>query len=199
MLNEFRHFIGEKIAIPVVKLIAKTRITPNILTVTGFGFNVVVAMLLALLPQSYFYIAGLVLIFASVYDMLDGALARMTGKSSKFGAILDSTLDRYSEAVILLGLLIFYTDPFKFLPVVLIFISLIGSTMVSYVRARAEGLGLKNEVGLFTRPERIILLVIGLIISQTLIYVLWIMAIGTNITALWRLIHVWRTEKKQLK
>src|SRR3990172_6831551 len=106
--------------------------------------------------------------------MLDGALARTTGKTSTFGAFLDSTLDRYSEAVLLFGLLVVATQRQSTQEILLVFAVMVGSVMVSNVRARAEGLGLRCEVGLLARPERVILLALGLILGQ-LLPVLWIL------------------------
>lgn len=187
MPTDFRHNIGQRLSDPMARLIAKTRVHPNVLTIIGFTLNIGVAILVAM---EYLFIGGFLLIFSGLFDMLDGAVARITGKTSKFGAILDSTLDRFSEAAVLFGLLIYYLYPVSTEAVLLIFAILVGSIIISYVRAKAESLGLKCEVGLFTRPERVILLAIGLIFNQLLIYILWIMAIGTNLTALWRMLYV---------
>jgi CDP-diacylglycerol--glycerol-3-phosphate 3-phosphatidyltransferase len=132
--------------------------------------------------------------------MLDGALARATGKITKAGAILDSVLDRYSEAVVLAGLVVYYlyASPSN-LGVILVFVTLTGSMMVSYTRARAEALGIDCKVGFFTRPERVILIAAGLILNNwfnALLYILPILAIGTLATALWRLIYILRKADK---
>lgn len=161
------------------------------LTVFGFFLNAAVA---ALLASGHLISGGIMLIFAALFDMLDGALAKITNRVSDFGAFLDSVVDRYSEAVVLLGLLLFYylragnnaTD------VVLIYVTLVGSVMISYARARAGSLHISNEVGLMARPERIVILAIGLLLHNWLLEpVLWILAIGTQVTALQRIIHVW--------
>ena len=193
MLLQIRHAVGHRLSDPVARLIAKTKLTPNALTIVGFLLNIGVAVLLAM---GHLFIGGFLLLFSGVFDLLDGALARVTGQSTRFGAILDSTLDRFSEAVVLFGLLFFYTYLPSTREILLIFATLAGSLMVSYVRARAEGLGLDCKVGLFTRPERVILLVVGLIFSQILIYILWTLAVGTNLTALWRLLYLWRQTRK---
>lgn len=192
MSLDIRHNIGDRISEPIARFLARTRITPNILTVTGFLLNVAAAILAG---YGIFIATGFVLLFSGLFDMLDGALARVTGKISRSGAILDSILDRFSEAVVLIGLIVYYlyASPSK-LGVILVVVTLIGSMMVSYSRARAEGLGVDCKVGLFTRPERVILLASGLIFSvlsnNVLTIILWILAIGTMATALWRLIYL---------
>lgn len=193
MLSQIRHAVGHRLGDPVARLIAKTGLTPNALTIVGFLLNIGVAVLLAM---GHLFIGGFLLLFSGVFDLLDGALARVTGQSTRFGAILDSTLDRFSEAIVLFGLLLFYTYLPSTREILLIFATLVGSLMVSYVRARAEGLGLRCEVGLFTRPERVILLAAGLIFGQILIYILWILAVGTNLTALRRFLYLWRQTRK---
>jgi len=193
MLSQIRHIAGHHFSDPVARIIAKTRLTPNVLTIAGFLINIGVA---ALLAWGHLFIGGFLVLLSGVFDLLDGALARVTGQSTKFGAILDSTFDRFSEAIVLFGLLFFYTHPPLTREILLIFTAMVGSVLVSYVRARAEGLGLRCEVGLFTRPERIILLAVGLIFSQTLTYILWILAAGTNLAVLWRLLYLWRQTRK---
>jgi CDP-diacylglycerol--glycerol-3-phosphate 3-phosphatidyltransferase len=191
MSADIRHSIGDRISEPVAHLLAKTKITPNILTIIGYGFNVVVAVLIG---YNILLAAGLVLLFSGLFDMLDGALARVTGKTSKSGAILDSVLDRFSESTVLIGLVVYYLYvSASNLGVILVFVTLAGSLMVSYVRSRGESLGLDCKVGFFTRPERVILIAAGLILNNwfnALIIVLWILAVGTVATALWRLIHL---------
>ncbi|MCL0103091.1 CDP-alcohol phosphatidyltransferase family protein [Dehalococcoidia bacterium] len=175
---------------------ARTGISPNALTITGFLLNALVAGVLA---GGYLFLGGFLVLFAGWFDMLDGALARISGKSTRFGTLLDSTVDRFSEAVVFLGLLVFYLAQGATLEILLIYFTIVGSIMVSYVRARAEGLGLRSEVGLFARPERVILLALGLLPSRispvALLVVLWILAVGTMITVLHRLIHTWRQMK----
>ena len=140
------------------------------------------------------------MLIVSCSDFIDGAMARAMGKVTRFGALLDSSLDRYSEAVLLFGLLWFYAMEQATTQVILIFASVIGSLLVSYVRARAEGLGLDAEVGIMRRTLRIITLSLGLILSPiepALLVILWILAISTNLTALYRLFHVWRISIKE--
>jgi len=138
------------------------------------------------------------LFLAGMFDMLDGSLARATAQSSKFGAFLDSTLDRYSESFTFLALVYYYlshTQPIGYEPV-LIFLILVGSLMVSYIRARAEALNIECKAGMLQRPERVLLLIAGLV-TGWLSPVLWIMAILTNVTAFQRIYEVyWRTRPK---
>ena len=140
------------------------------------------------------------MLIVSCSDFIDGAMARAMGKATRFGALLDSSIDRYSEAVLLFGLFWFYAMEQATTQVILIFATIVGSLMVSYVRARAEGLGLDAEVGIMRRTLRIITLSLGLILSPiepALLVILWILAISTNLTALYRLFHVWRVSIKE--
>ncbi len=177
-------------------LIAKTGISANTLTWLGFGLSVGVAYFLAC---GYLKVGGVLIILVGILDGLDGALARFKGRASRFGAFLDSTLDRFSEAVIYLGLLIFYTQRQARQETLLIYAAIVGSLMVSYARAKAEGLGVECKIGLLTRFERLFVLVCGLVFDQTLV-ALWIVAILSNFTALQRMYIVWRaTDGKEEK
>lgn len=169
----------------VVRLIAFPGVTPNHLTVLGFFLTGGVAVVIGL---GYEVVGGVLVIAAGLFDMLDGALARVRGLKTRFGAFLDSTLDRYSEAVLLGGVLWLYPDRETAL---LILAVLTGSLLVSYTRARAEGLGVDCEVGFLPRPQRIIVLSAGLIIGLV-VPSLWILAIFTNVTAVQRILHVRR-------
>jgi len=163
------------------------------LTIFGFLLNVVVA---ALLATGNLIAGGVMIIVAGLFDMLDGALAKLTNRTSDFGAFLDSVVDRYSEATVLFGLLLYYyrqPDQRGLIEIVLIYVILVGSMMISYARARAGALNIKNEVGLMARPERIILLAAGLLLNGFLLVpVLWVLAAGTQLTALQRVLHVWQ-------
>ncbi len=171
------------------RAIAGLGLTANTLTILGLLLNIGVA---AVIATGHPRVGGVFLLVASAFDMLDGAVARATGTTSKFGGFLDSTLDRYSEAVVLGGVLIYLlgTDDWK-LGSILVFASVVGSLMISYSRARAEAIGYKASVGLVARPERVILLAICLVIGQPL-WALWALAILTQVTALTRIAHVWR-------
>jgi len=190
----FSEYGRKLLAGPIGRLVGwlgHTGVTPNALTYTGFILTVLTALLLA---TGFFRIGALVLLIAALFDMLDGSLARATGQSSTFGAFLDSTLDRYSESVTFLALAVYYSgQPFARTELVLVFVILVGSLMVSYTRARAEALNIECKVGLLQRPERIVLLLIGLL-TGWMLPVLWIMAILTNVSALQRIYEVyWRT------
>lgn len=194
MLGDSFKRLGRRLAERIASGLALTGITPNTLTILGFVLNGVVGAILAF---GYLGIGGVLVLVVGAMDTLDGALARITGRVSSFGAFLDSTLDRYSEAAIFLGLLIWYGRQEDLQGTILTYAVVVGSLMVSYTRARAEGLGLRCEVGLLARPERIVLLGIGLILNQilfgqALLVALWILAILTNFTALQRIVHVWR-------
>jgi CDP-diacylglycerol--glycerol-3-phosphate 3-phosphatidyltransferase len=169
-------------------LLAKAGVSPNALTVFGFVTTLAVAWVLS---TGRFFLGGFLVLLTGSLDFLDGALARYTGRSTVFGAFLDSTLDRFSDAALFLGLLAYYASQGSYHHILLIGAAMLGSMVTSYARARAEGLGLKDEVGLFTRTERIILLAIGLIANQMLV-ILWIIAVLSNFTALHRIFHVWR-------
>jgi CDP-diacylglycerol---glycerol-3-phosphate 3-phosphatidyltransferase len=170
-------------------------ITPNGLTYSGFALTVVTAFVLA---TGAFRWGGILLLLAALFDMLDGAVARFTKQMSTFGAFLDSTLDRYSESVTFLALAYFFSkSPSTRTELVLIMFILVGSLMVSYTKARAEALQVECKAGWMQRPERIIILVIGLIVGW-LSPILWLLAIFTNFTALQRIYEVyWRTQQLQ--
>ena len=130
---------------------------------------------------------------ANAFDMLDGALARVTGRVSRFGAFLDSTMDRYEEAVLYLGIGVWLYSRSDGLLLLAGYLAIIGSILVSYTRARAESLGIGGEVGWLPRPERLVLLAAGLIFHLYLLApVLWLLAVFTNVTAVQRILHVRR-------
>jgi CDP-diacylglycerol--glycerol-3-phosphate 3-phosphatidyltransferase len=171
------------------RLLARIGFTPNLLTVIGVVLNLGVAIVIA---TGHPMIGGFLLLVASAFDMLDGAVARATGLTSPFGGFLDSTLDRYSEALVFGGVLIYLLDTDDAeRGAILTFIATVGALLISYARARAEAAGYKASVGLVARPERVILLALCLIIKQPL-WALWILAIATHLTALTRIVHVWR-------
>ena len=169
-----------------------TRATPNALTVLSALITVVAGVLIA---THHLIIGGIVVLFASVFDILDGALARATNRVTKFGAALDSTLDRFAEGVLFVALIWFYSDKGSPVGAGLAGVAMIASFLVSYSRARAEGLGLDCQVGIFTRSERIILLVLGLLLSGfgfVLPSVLITIIVLSSITAGQRLFLVWQ-------
>ena len=191
-----------------VRLLAKTPVSPNTLSWLGFILAVGAATLVG---WGYLLAAGFVVLFAGFLDILDGALARRTNRVSRFGAVLDATLDRASEAALLLGILALFLlsseQPLLFASiarewsVVLVFIALLGSVLVSYIRARAETLSVDCQIGLFTRGERVIVLVLGLFLNQitewALPAALAIILAFSAITVVQRLVHVWQQTKNR--
>jgi CDP-diacylglycerol--glycerol-3-phosphate 3-phosphatidyltransferase len=193
--SEVRKTIAYYFTQPVVRVLAKTPIAPN--AVTCFGFAVTVGAA-ALIITGHPFAAGFVVLIAGFFDILDGALARSTNRTTQFGAILDSTLDRLAEAVLLLGILVLYTREESTAGILVVGVALVGSLLVSYIRARAEALGLECQVGLFTRAERVVVLALGLLLSQidyALIIALAIIVALSFITVGQRLVHVWRQTK----
>jgi CDP-diacylglycerol--glycerol-3-phosphate 3-phosphatidyltransferase len=151
-----RRTLGQYFTEPVVRLLARTGVAPNTVSWVGFALTLVTA---ALAGMGYLPAAGLAMLVAGYCDILDGALARRTNRVTAFGGILDSTLDRLSESAVLLGVVIFYlffTTELRQTGIVLAVLALIGSLLVSYIRARAEAQDLECKVGLFTRPERVV-------------------------------------------
>ncbi len=181
------HGVPRRLTDPIVSLLGRLGFSPNHITLLGFTGNVGAG---ALAARGQFVAAGALSLVASALDLLDGALARATGRASAFGAVLDSTLDRLSEAAVLGGLAFYFAQRNEREQVMLCFIAFVGSALVSYIRARAECFGLDIRDGLFTRPERVLVLGVGLIIDRTRI-ALWILAVVAGLTALQRLYVVW--------
>ncbi len=173
-------------ALPVGQALARIGVTPNALTVAGCALNFGVGVVLAL---GYHLVGGVLVLVVGAFDMLDGAVARAASRTTTFGAFLDSTLDRYSEAAVFLGVLADGARRGDLQTVLLAYAAAMGSLMVSYARARAEGLGLRCDVGWLQRPERVALLGLGLILGLA-VPALWILAILTNFTAIQRILHV---------
>jgi CDP-diacylglycerol--glycerol-3-phosphate 3-phosphatidyltransferase len=171
---------------PAAQLLEKLGLSPNQLTIIGLLLSGATAYLLA---NGQFVAGGILLMLASALDMADGSLARLQGRASDAGALLDSTADRVSEAVVFLGLLLFYINSSSLPEELLIFLALISSFMVSYLRARGEGLGVDCKVGVMTRPERVVVLAAGLLINQVVI-ALGIIAVMAFLTALHRFWHI---------
>lgn len=177
---------------PIIRFISRSGVTPNMLTSLGLLLNVGVA---AILSQGHFAAGGLLLIGASLLDALDGSLARLTGRSSRFGAFFDSTLDRYSEAIVYGGLLFYFSSQSARAESLLVYAAIVGSLMVSYTRARAEGLGLECRVGLATRVERVVLASLGLVLGWVSL-MLWLVTILAHLTALQRMLYIWRSTQE---
>ena len=182
----------------LMSAIGRVPLTPNQVTVVGLVLTFVAATLAAFGQLRW---AGIVLIFAGTCDILDGALARSTHASYPYGAFLDSTLDRYSEGAIYAGLAAYFVGmggPLQRWLVLATLAALAGSFLVSYVRARAQSLGVVCESGLFARPERVVVTVIGLIFGGVVLYtVVFLLAVLTNLTALQRIREVWLQGRAQ--
>lgn len=175
---------------PVVRTMARLGISPNALTLSTVAGNTTVALALGF---GQHILAGLLLLAVNALDLLDGELARASGTSSRFGAYLDSVCDRYSDMLVFAGLLVWYGQGGDTLAQVAVFACAAGSMLVSYTRARAEGLGLGAETGAVQRLERVIFLGLGLLLPWPAItWVLVLLAVAANATALQRIFHVKR-------
>ena len=171
----------------IVKGLALSRISPNALTFIGLLINIYAAVLLA---QGRFLSAGLVIIGAGIFDMVDGRVARETNRVTKFGGFFDSVLDRYSDLALLMGLLVYYANIGRNLYVVLTAVVMTASVMISYTRSRAENTIPLCKVGFLERPERIVLLIIGALFDR-MAPVLWVIAVLGNITVIHRMIYTY--------
>jgi CDP-diacylglycerol--glycerol-3-phosphate 3-phosphatidyltransferase len=173
----------------IARVIGKTGISPDTLTLIGLAITVLSA---AAIADGSLCAGGFIAAVAGIFDALDGALARNSGRQSSFGAFLDSCTDRYTEIILYFGLLLFFfREPGNVLPLILIFIVITGSLMVSYTRARAESLGAHCRGGITARAERIALLILGLVTGY-IVPALMILAVLTHLTALQRVLAVYR-------
>ncbi len=191
-LENMRRAIGDRLAPPMARMLINTPLTPNAVTWIGFFVTGGAAALIVL---RHFFAAGIVVLVAGIFDMLDGALARVKGQVTKFGAVLDSTLDRLCEAMLLLALIYIYGRDGQPVWGLLAGVALVCSLMVSYLRARMEGMGIECKAGFFTRPERVILLALGLLLSYfhyVLIGAVALLAFFSFYTVIERLVYAWR-------
>lgn len=210
----YRDFLQKIIYViinPVIKGMIKIGFTPNLVTTTGFVLNLVAAGMFLYAANEFTDStaivgwSGGVILFAGLFDMMDGRLARMGNMSSKFGALWDSTLDRYSELFTLFGVAMYLILNGWIISGIVTFFAMVGSVMVSYVRARAEGLGIECKVGLMQRPERVVLTSLGAILYGIfdniwfLVVPIIIIAILANITAFWRIGHCYKVLSKSEK
>jgi CDP-diacylglycerol--glycerol-3-phosphate 3-phosphatidyltransferase len=198
---------ARNIAAQVVRPLANLGISPNTFTLIGLLLSLVTALIIG---KGFFIAGGLLVLFTGIFDLFDGATARVRNLATTFGAFFDSTLDRYSEAITLSGLL-FYAlfhpsmqDTFwisgniQIWMIILIYISIVGSLMVSYTKARAEGLGIECKTGLLARPERVVILAAGLLFGITAImWALALLAVFSNVTAIERMIAVFKATQQQ--
>ncbi len=161
-------------------------LTPNQLTLGGLALNFITGLVFA---NGLFFLGGLLMLLAGIGDMLDGPLARVTGRASRFGAFLDSTVDRYSDFFLFSGIALFYAKSGLGGAFLLVMAILMGSFVTSYAKARAENLIPACGVGIFERTERILVLAVGTLITPLLPLALWVLAIGTNATAIHRIVY----------
>jgi CDP-diacylglycerol--glycerol-3-phosphate 3-phosphatidyltransferase len=191
-LENFRRQISDRVAPPLARLLINIPLTPNAVTWIGFFITAGAA---ALIINGQMLAAGIVALVAGAFDMLDGALARVKGQVTRFGAVLDSTLDRLCEAMLLLALLYVFARDNESVWSLLAGVALVCSLMVSYLRAKMEGLGIECKTGFFTRPERVILLALGLMLSHfnyVLIGAVGLLAFFSFFTVIERLSYAWR-------
>lgn len=203
-----KHWITgfEAVIRPAARFLINLRVHPHVITFSGLAISVLAFNFFRL---GRFFWGGVMVVLAGVCDVLDGKLARETNRMSKFGALIDSTIDRYSEVIMFLGMAVYFRQTHVHIAY-LIILAIAGSFMVSYTRARAEGLGIECKVGLMQRPERITYLALGTLVGSALIrlgwfkpgtYVvlgsIWFIAIFANITVIQRVLYI-RKELKKL-
>jgi CDP-diacylglycerol--glycerol-3-phosphate 3-phosphatidyltransferase len=191
---------AQRIIDAMVRWLAYGHINPNVLTVLGVAINVLSGLLFG---YGKFFWAGIILIVANLFDMLDGQVARLSGRVTRFGGFLDSSLDRLSDMVVFVGLMVFYARDTSYHSTLNVFLAgagLMGSVMVSYASARAESLIPKCDVGFLRRPERVVLLIIGALsthpgstnfFANRMPAVLWVLAVGSYWTFAHRMYHTW--------
>jgi CDP-diacylglycerol--glycerol-3-phosphate 3-phosphatidyltransferase len=183
---------ANKIIRLIVRGLALSKINPNVLTFLGLVINAVAATFLAM---GQFRKAGFIIIFAGLFDMVDGRVARETNQVTRFGAFFDSVLDRYSDLALLIGLLVYYGTISRPFYVVLTAIVMAASVMISYARSRAENIIPTCKVGFLERPERVVLLIIGALFDR-MAPVLWVIAVLGNITVIHRMIFTYQDAKR---
>jgi len=183
---------SNKIIRLIVRALALSKINPNVLTFLGLLINIVAATFLAI---GNFRTAGCVIIFAGLFDMVDGRVARATNQVTRFGGFFDSVLDRYSDLALLMGLLVYYGTVNRPFYVVLTAIVMTASVMISYTRTRAENIIPACKVGFMERPERIVLFIIGALFDR-MAPVLWVIAILGNVTVIHRMVFTYQEAKR---
>lgn len=176
----------------LVRVLTLSRVHPNVLTSIGLAINALAAWMLA---RGEFLYAGLIVLCAAVFDLVDGPVARQSNRVTRFGGFLDSVLDRYSDLILLMGLLVYYASINRFFYIILTAIAMTGSVMVSYTRARAENCIPKCKVGFLERPERIVLIIIGAL-TDHMAPVLWVLAVLSNITVIDRIMFTYQETRE---
>ena len=188
MISEAIGAGSNRIIRTLVRGLARSRINPNVLTFMGLLMNIGCGVLYG---YGMFFKAGLLMILANIFDMFDGQVARLRGRVTRFGAFFDSVIDRYSDIIVFVGIMIYYA---------LTGLALVGSVMISYSRARAESLDIACKVGFLERPERVVLLIIGALTEigppnmflHKMPQVLWVLAVLSHWTVVHRIYHTWR-------
>ncbi|MBI5281685.1 MAG: CDP-alcohol phosphatidyltransferase family protein [Candidatus Solibacter usitatus] len=184
--------VAGKILYWIVRGLSLSRIHPNVLTFIGLLINICAAVLLA---SGKFFYAGLVIIGAGLFDIVDGRVARETQRVTRFGAFFDSVIDRYSDLALLMGLLVYYANINRNFYVVLTGVVMTVSIMISYTRSRSENVIPQCKVGFLERPERVVLLIIGALFDR-MAAVLWVITVIGNITVIHRMMHTWSVTKQ---
>lgn len=194
--------VGTAFRRPVDAMVrAAAHVSPDVLTITGLALNGVACACFALsgghdyVSPALLRVGGVVALAASLFDMMDGRVARLRGRETQFGAYLDSTMDRYSDMVLYLGLMILYARVDRTPLMALVWVAAFGSFMTSYARARAESLIPSCNVGFLERPERIVLLVLGALLNR-MIAAVWIIAVLANLTAIQRVVYTLLTLRR---
>ncbi len=181
-----------KILDGIVYVISVSGVNPNVLTFIGLLINAWAAYLFAV---GKFVPGGLVVIFAGLFDMLDGRVARGTNQVTRFGGFFDSVLDRYSDLGVLIGIQVYYASISRYFYVVLTAIVMLGSVMVSYTRARAENTIPNCKVGFMERPERVVLVILGALANR-MAPALWVLAVLSNVTVIHRMVYTYQEAKR---
>jgi CDP-diacylglycerol---glycerol-3-phosphate 3-phosphatidyltransferase len=187
--------IGAYLSWPInrlARIVAPTGIPPNFITWAALCLNLWAGILFS---QGRFAAGGGMMILAGLCDLLDGPVARLQNRVSVFGGFLDSILDRYADLILFLGLLVYYASVNRFIYAFLAGAAMAGAVMVSYAKARAESLVPNEDVGFWDRPERLVLMILGALANR-MPPVLWILAIGPNITVIHRIVHTWKQTKE---
>ena len=167
--NKLKLYINKLLYSSITPLLAKGKISPNTITIIGFVFALITMILIS---QGYLLISGILIIISSIFDLLDGALARYTNNTTNFGKFIDAVIDRLSEIAIYVGLFIYFINDSNSL--LIVFLSAISNQLVSYIKTKYESIGIEGDIGIFTRPERIISLSLALIIGSFYLYIFYI-------------------------
>ena len=167
--NKLKLYINKLLYSSIIPLLAKGKISPNSLTIIGFVFSLITMVLIS---QGYLLISGILIIISSIFDLLDGALARYTHNTTNFGKFFDAVIDRLSEIAIYVGLFIYFINDSNSL--LIIFLSAISNQLVSYIKTKYESIGIEGDIGIFTRFERMITLSLALIIGSFYLYIFYL-------------------------